>query len=88
MEYFAGLDVSMSETLVCVVTQDRTVIHAVRVPSTPADIVAALKQVPACRRVLVETHFRHLDRQRIVKISVTRSADLTGTIKKEPHRDA
>src|SRR4051812_40355046 len=55
MEYFAGLDVSMSETHVCVVTQDGTVIHEVRVPSTPADIVAALKQVPACRRVVFET---------------------------------
>src|SRR3954454_15479983 len=39
----------------CVVTQDGTVIHEVRVPSTPADIVDALKQVPACRRVLFET---------------------------------
>src|SRR5262245_46083312 len=55
MEYFAGLDVSMSETHVCVVTQDGTVIHEVRVPSTSADIVAALKQAPACRRVLFET---------------------------------
>src|SRR5215813_6302291 len=55
MEYFAGLDVSMSETHVCVVTQDGTVIHEVQVPSTPASIVAALKQIPACRRVLFET---------------------------------
>jgi hypothetical protein len=55
MEYFAGLDVSMSETHVCVVTQDGTVIDEVRVPSTPAGIVAALKQAPACRRVLFET---------------------------------
>ena len=55
MEYFAGLDVSMSKTHVCVVTQDGAVIHEVRVASTPASIVAALKQVPACRRVLFET---------------------------------
>ena len=55
MEYFAGLDVSMSETHVCVVTQDGTVIHEVRAPSTPADIVAALARVPACRRILFET---------------------------------
>src|SRR4051794_8462595 len=55
MEYFAGLDVSMSETHVCVVTQDGAVIHEVRAPSTPAGIVAALEQVPACRRVLFET---------------------------------
>jgi transposase len=50
MEYFAGLDVSMNETHVCVVTQDGAVIHEVRAPSTPAD-----KQVPTCRRVLFET---------------------------------
>src|SRR3954467_191590 len=55
MEYFAGLDVSMSETHVCVVTQDGAVIHEVRVPSTPANIVTALKQVPLCRRIVFET---------------------------------
>jgi transposase len=55
MEYFAGLDVSMSETHVCVVTQDGTVIHEVRAPSTPADIAAALARVPGCRRILFET---------------------------------
>jgi hypothetical protein len=31
MEYFAGLDVSMAETQICVVT--RTVIHKAKVPS-------------------------------------------------------
>ena len=55
MEYFAGLDVSMEETHVCVVTQDGAVIHEVRAPSTPSGILAALEQVPACRRVLFET---------------------------------
>ena len=55
MKYFAGLDVSMSETHVCVVTQDGAVIHEVRAPSTPADIAAALARVPACRRILFET---------------------------------
>ena len=55
MEYFAGLDVSMSGTHVCVVTQDGAVIHEVRAPSTPADIAAALARGPACRRILFET---------------------------------
>ena len=55
MEYFAGLDVSMSETHVCVVTQDGAVVHQVRAPSTPADIAAALARVPACRGILFET---------------------------------
>ena len=55
MEYFACLDVSMAETHVCVVTRDGAVVHEVKVPSTPADIAAALAQVQACRRVLFET---------------------------------
>jgi transposase len=55
MEYFAGLDVSMAETHVCVVSRDGTVIHKAKVPSTPADIAAELAQVPTCRRVLFET---------------------------------
>ncbi|MBV9531042.1 MAG: IS110 family transposase [Bradyrhizobium sp.] len=55
MEYFAGLDISMAETHVCVVTRDGAVMHQVKVPSTAADIAAALAQVPACQRVLFET---------------------------------
>ena len=38
MEYFAGLDVSMSETHVCIVTRNGAVIHRAKVPSTPTDI--------------------------------------------------
>src|SRR4051812_7531649 len=55
MEYFAGLDVSMAETHVCVVTRNGAVIHQAKVPSMPADIAAELAQVPTCRRVLFET---------------------------------
>jgi transposase len=55
MPYFAGLDVSMADTPVCVVTRDGAVMHEAKVPSTPADIAAALAQAPACRRVLFET---------------------------------
>jgi transposase len=55
MEYFAGLDVSMAETHVCVMNRDGAVIHEVKVPSTPADIAVALARVPACRRILFET---------------------------------
>jgi len=55
MEYFAGLDVSMAETHVCVVTGSGAVIHNAKVPSTPADIAAELAQVPTCRRVVFET---------------------------------
>lgn len=55
MEYFAGLDVSMQETHVCVVDRDGAVVHQAKVPSTPADIEAELAKAPACRRVVFET---------------------------------
>ena len=55
MEYFAGLDVSMEETRVCVVTRSGTVIHEAKVPSTPASIAATLARVPSCQWVLFET---------------------------------
>ena len=54
MEYFAGLDVSMEETHVCVVTRNGTVIHEAKVPSMPASIAAALARVPRCQWVLFE----------------------------------
>ena len=55
MDYFAGLDVSMRETHVCVVDRDGTVVHQAKVSSTPADIGAELAKAPACRRVVFET---------------------------------
>jgi transposase len=55
MEYFAGLDVSMEETHVCVVDRDGEVVREVKVRSTPADIEVALASAPACRRVVFET---------------------------------
>jgi len=55
MEYFAGLDVSMAETHVCVMNRDGAVTLEVKVPSTPADIAAALAQAPACERIVFET---------------------------------
>ena len=55
MEYFAGLDVSMAQTHLCVMNRDGAVMHEVKVPSTPADIAAALAQAPACGRIVFET---------------------------------
>src|SRR5215208_7582333 len=55
MEYFAGLDISMAETQICVVAQSGAVIHKAKVPSTPADIAAELAQLPTCRRIVFET---------------------------------
>ena len=55
MEYFAGLDVSMAETRVCVMDRDGAVVFEAKVPSAPADIAAALAQAPACGRIVFET---------------------------------
>lgn len=55
MEYFAGLDVSMAETQVCVMHRDGAVVHEVKVPSTPCDIAAALAGAPPCQRIVFET---------------------------------
>jgi transposase len=41
MEYFAGLDVSMEETHVCVLTRSPAVIYEAKVASTAASIAAA-----------------------------------------------
>jgi transposase len=55
MEHFAGLDVSMAETHVCVMNRDGGVAYEVKVPSTPADIAAAMARAPACGRIVFET---------------------------------
>src|SRR5499425_3876397 len=55
MDYFAGLDVSMAETHICVVARTGGVTHKAKAPSTPADIAAELAQLPTCRRILFET---------------------------------
>jgi transposase len=55
MEHFAGLDVSMEETHICVVNQDGAVVQQIKVASTPVDIEGGLAAAPACRRVVFET---------------------------------
>ena len=55
MEYFARLDVSMAETHVCVMNRDGAVVHEVKVPTTPADIAAALTRAPTCKLIVFET---------------------------------
>ena len=55
MEYFAGLDVSMEETHVCVVDRDGSVVHLAKVSSVPADIERALAEAPPCQRIVFET---------------------------------
>lgn len=55
MEYFAGLDVSMEETHICVVDRDGAVVHEVKALSSAVAIAAALMEAPRCTRVVFET---------------------------------
>ena len=55
MEYFAGLDVSMEETHVCVLDREGAVVHEAKAASTPGAIADELTKAPACRRVVFET---------------------------------
>jgi transposase len=55
MEYFAGLDVSMEETHICVVDRDGKVILEARTSTAPKTIASVLAKGPAVDRVLFET---------------------------------
>jgi transposase len=55
MEYFAGLDISMEETHVCVLDREGTLVHEEKTPTTPEAIARSLAKAPACRRVIFET---------------------------------
>ena len=55
MEYFAGLDISMEGTHVCVVDREGAVVLEERTASTPEAIAASLAMAPACRRIVFET---------------------------------
>jgi hypothetical protein len=55
MECFAGLDVSMEETHICVLDRDGAIVHQGKAASTPAAIEAELAKAPICRRVVFET---------------------------------
>ena len=50
MEYFAGLDISMEETRMCVIDREGVVVHEQRTASTPEAIAAPLAKAPGCRR--------------------------------------
>ena len=55
MEYFAGLDVSMEETHICVVDREGTIIHEATSGTSPDEITSALGNAPDCKRVVFET---------------------------------
>src|SRR4028118_896067 len=55
MDYYAGLDVSMNETHICVVERDGGVVLEAKTSSTPEAIAAVLESTPACQRIVLET---------------------------------
>lgn len=55
MEYFAGLDVSMEETHICVVDGDGEIVLQANAASSAEVIAAELAKAPTCRRVIFET---------------------------------
>src|SRR5262249_16675532 len=55
MEYFAGLDISMKETHICVVERDGKVVYETKAATSPAAIAAELAKAPAAQRIVFET---------------------------------
>ncbi len=55
MEYFAGLDVSMDETHICVVDRDGVVVLERKTATSPAAIASGLAKAPECKRIVFET---------------------------------
>ena len=55
MDYFAGLDISMDETHVCIVDREGAVIHEGKSASTAGAIADELAKAPSCRRIVFET---------------------------------
>src|SRR5271170_8255804 len=55
MDYFAGLDISMDETHVCVLDREGVVVRESKTASTAEAIAGELTKAPSCRRIVFET---------------------------------
>src|SRR4249920_540172 len=55
MDYFAGLDVSMDETHVCVLDREGVVVRESKTESTAQAIADELVKAPSCSRIVFET---------------------------------
>jgi transposase len=55
MDYFAGLDISMDETHVCVLDREGEVVRESKTVSTAQAIAGELVKAPSCRRIVFET---------------------------------
>jgi transposase len=55
MDYFAGLDISMDETHVCVLDREGVVVRESKTESTAEAIAGELAKAPTCHRIVFET---------------------------------
>ena len=55
MDYFAGLDISMDETHVCVLDREGVVVRESKAESTAQAMADELAKAPSCRRIVFET---------------------------------
>jgi hypothetical protein len=55
MDYFAGLDISMDDTHVCVLDREGMVVRESKTESTAEAIAGELAKAPSCRRIVFET---------------------------------
>ena len=55
MDYFAGLDISMDETHVCVLDREGEVVRESKTVSTSQAIADELVKAPSCSRIVFET---------------------------------
>jgi transposase len=55
MDYFAGLDISMDETHVCVLDREGVVVRESKTESTAEAIAGELSKAPSCHRIVFET---------------------------------
>jgi transposase len=55
MDYFAGLDISMDETHVCVLDREGVVVYESKSESTAEAIAGELAKAPSCSRIVFET---------------------------------
>jgi transposase len=55
MEYFAGLDISMDETHICILDREGVVVRESRTASTAEAMAVELAKAASCRRIVFET---------------------------------
>ena len=59
MDYFAGLDISMDETRVCVLDLEGEVFYEGKTASTAQAIADALAKAPGCRQIVPPPRLAH-----------------------------